>query len=173
MARRSAAEIATGAVVLVVALGFLGFTVAQTGRGGGGGGYTLYARFDHIDGLDVGADVRMAGVKVGSVTAERIDPKTYQAVVTMDVQNGLQLPRDSSAGVTSSGLLGGKYVSLAAGGDEKMFAPGQTITITQGSVSLEQILGKFIFSVTDMVNAVQKNGGLGAKSGGAPKTGGP
>ena len=71
------------------------------------------------------------------------------------MQDGLQLPKDSSAEITSDGLLGGKYVSLSPGGDSAMLKPGQTITITQSSVSLEQLLGKFIFSVTDMVNAVK------------------
>lgn len=170
MARRSFAEIATGAIVLVVAFGFLGYAVAHTGRGSSDG-YLLQAKFDHIDGLTVGSDVRLAGVRVGSVTATRIDPKAYQAVVSLTVEPSVQLPRDSSAEVTSDSLLGGKYLSLSPGGDEQMLKPGQTITITQGSVSLEQLLGKFIFSVTDMVNAVKQQGGAAAPGGSAP-TGG-
>ncbi|MBV9785259.1 MAG: outer membrane lipid asymmetry maintenance protein MlaD [Acidisphaera sp.] len=156
MARRNPAEIATGAVVLLIAAGFLGYAVAHTGRSTVSG-YTLSARFDHIDGLAVGSDVRLAGVKVGIVDATSIDPATYQAVVTMDLENRVKLPKDSSAEVTSDGLLGGKYLALSPGGDEQMIPAGGQITITQGSVSLEQLLGKFIFSVTDMVNA-QKQG---------------
>ncbi|MDE2517502.1 MAG: outer membrane lipid asymmetry maintenance protein MlaD [Rhodospirillales bacterium] len=170
MARRNAAEIATGAAVLLVAAGFLGFAVSRAG-GGAVSGYPLYARFDHIDGLSVGADVRMAGVKVGSVVGEKIDPKTYLAVVKMDLRNGLELPRDSSATVTSDSLLGGKYLSLSPGGDETMLKPGGTITITQSSVSLEELLGKFIFSVTDMVNAVKAAQGGGKPAAGAPPSG--
>jgi phospholipid/cholesterol/gamma-HCH transport system substrate-binding protein len=155
MARRSIAEIGTGAVVLLVAAGFLGYAVANTGRAGTAG-TLLNARFDHIDGLGAGSDVRLAGVKVGTVNTTHIDPQTYQAVVSFSVTAGLALPTDTAAEVTSDGLLGGKYLSLAPGGATTMLKPGQTITITQGSVSLEQLLGKFIFSVTDMVNAVQQ-----------------
>ena len=110
-------------------------------------GYTLHARFDHIDGLGVGADVRLAGVKVGSVNEERIDPRTFQAVVSLSVRNDIKLPKDSAAIITSESLLGGKYLSLQPGGDETMLQPGETITITQSSVSLEELLGKFIFSI--------------------------
>jgi phospholipid/cholesterol/gamma-HCH transport system substrate-binding protein len=172
MARRNVAEVATGAVVLVVALGFLGYAVAHSGRGPSSG-YTLFARFDHIDGLSVGSDVRVAGVKVGTVTGAQIDPKTYLADVALTVADDIKLPKDSSAEITSDGLLGGKYLSLSPGGDSQMLQPGQTITITQSSVSLEQLLGKFIFSVTDMTSAIQKQnqgqgGGQPGGSGGKP-----
>ena len=172
MATRSFAEVATGGIVLLVAVGFLGYAVANTGRGSVSG-YQLSARFDHIDGLGIGNDVRMAGVKVGTVTGARIDDKTFQAVVTMSLEPSLALPKDSSAEVTSDGLLGSKYLSLAPGGDTSMIKPGGTISITQGSVSLEQLLGKFIFSVTDMVNAVQKQGsGATPPAGAAPPASG-
>jgi phospholipid/cholesterol/gamma-HCH transport system substrate-binding protein len=154
MARRNAVEVVVGAGVLLVAAGFLAYAVAHSGRSAASG-YPLTAQFDHIDGLTVGADVRMAGVRVGSVTGARIDPKSYLAIVTLNVQDGLSLPKDSSAEIDSDSLLGGKYVSLSPGGDAAMLKPGQQITITQSSVSLEQLLGKFIFSVTDMVNAVK------------------
>jgi len=167
MARRNPAEIATGAVVLLIAAGFLGYAVAHTGRSTISG-YQLSAKFDSIDGLTVGSDVRLAGVKVGSVDALRIDPQTFQAVVTMDLEDRLKLPKDSSAAVTSEGLLGGKYLGLTPGGDEQTIAPGGEITITQGSVSLEQLLGKFIFSVTDMVNAQKGNAGANAPAAAKP-----
>jgi phospholipid/cholesterol/gamma-HCH transport system substrate-binding protein len=154
MARHSAAELLTGAVILLLAAGFLGYAVAHSGRTSTSG-YMLTAKFDRIDGLSVGSDVRMAGVKVGSVSDARIDPQSYLAVVTLTVQDSNKLPRDSSAEVTSDGLLGGKFLSLTPGGDTKMLPPGGAITITQSSVSLEQLLGKFIFSVTNMVNAVK------------------
>ena len=154
MARHSAAELITGAVILLLAAGFLGYAVAHSGRTGLSG-YPLTARFDRIDGLTVGSDVRMAGVKVGTISDARIDPQSYLAVVTLTVQDSIKLPKDSSAEVTSDGLLGGKFLSLTPGGDTKMLPPGGVITITQSSVSLEQLLGKFIFSVTSMVSAVK------------------
>jgi len=160
MARRNAAEVLSGAVVLLLAAGFLGFAIAHSGRSSVSG-YTLTAKFDHIDGLAVGADVRLAGVKVGSVLDERIDPQSYLAVVTLSVRSGLELPNDSSAAINSESLLGGEYVSLSPGGDTAMLAPGGMITITQSTVSLEQLLGKFIFSVTDLVSAMKPGQGSG------------
>ena len=152
MARHGVAEVLTGATVLIVAVAFLAFAVAHSGRTSGGG-YELQARFDHIDGLNVGGDVRIAGVKVGTVTDAHIDPKTFSAVVTLTVRNGLELPKDTAATITSESLLGGKYISLSPGGDDTDLKPGQTIQITQSSVSLEELLGKFIFSVTTLNNA--------------------
>jgi phospholipid/cholesterol/gamma-HCH transport system substrate-binding protein len=153
MRRRSIAEVLTGAVVLLVAAGFLAYAVAHSGRTASSG-YTLYAKFDHIDGLGVGADVRLAGVKVGNVSEERIDPQSFHAVVSLSVRDDIKLPKDTGAIITSESLLGGKYLSLQPGGDETMLQQGQTITITQGSISLEDLLGKFIFSMTN----VQKGG---------------
>jgi phospholipid/cholesterol/gamma-HCH transport system substrate-binding protein len=168
MPRRSIAEVLTGAVVLLIAAGFLVYAVAHSGRTTSSG-YQLFAKFDHIDGLSVGSDVRIAGVKVGSVTETRIDPQSYMAVVGLSLRNDIKLPKDSSAEITSESLLGGKYLALVPGGDETMLKPGQTITITQGSISLEQLLGKFIFSVTSM----KPNGsGDSNASGGSPASGG-
>jgi phospholipid/cholesterol/gamma-HCH transport system substrate-binding protein len=147
MHRRSIAEIVIGAVVLLIAAGFLAYAIANSGRSTASG-YTLYARFDHIDGLGIGNDVRVAGVKVGSVNQERIDPKSFQAIVGFSVRDDIKLPKDSAAIITSESLLGGKYLSLQPGGDEATLQPGQTVTITQGSISLEDLLGKYIFSTT-------------------------
>lgn len=162
MAQRSLTETLAGAVVLVVALGFLGYAVVNTGRASVGG-YPLHARFDRIDGLNVGADVRIAGVKVGSVTDELVDPRTFQADVAFTVANAMHLPTDSSAEITTDGLLGGKYIALVPGGEEKIIPPGGTVTITQSSISLEQLVGKYIFSGSSL-------GGKGA-SGDAPADG--
>jgi phospholipid/cholesterol/gamma-HCH transport system substrate-binding protein len=149
MARHGIAEVLTGACVLLVAAGFLAFAVAHSGHSSASG-YSLIARFDHIDGLNSGSDVRIAGVKVGSVVNERIDPKTFLAEVTLTVRDDLHLPKDTSAEITSESLLGGKFLSLTPGGDPAILPPGGTITITQSSVSLEQLLGKFIFSATSL-----------------------
>lgn len=148
MARHSAIEIATGAAVLLVAGGFLVFAVANTGRKLGEAGYKLHATFDHVDGLSPGADVRIAGVKIGKVGSIALDPKSYQANVSFSVENDVQLTTDSSATISTDGLLGGKYLALATGGEEKMLKSGDTITITQGSVNLEALIGKYIFGST-------------------------
>jgi len=149
MAQRNLAETVLGAVVLMVTVGFLGYAVANSGRTPLSG-YDLHARFDRIDGLAVGSDVRVAGVKVGSVVSATVNPQSYQAEVTFTVQNTVKLPSDSSAEITSDGLLGGKYISLEPGGDDKMLTAGGTVTITQSSISIEQLLGKFIFSAGNL-----------------------
>ncbi len=155
MANRSVTEVVAGAAVLVVAAGFLFYAVANTGRGGLGG-YTLHAAFDNVGGISNGADVRIAGLKVGSVTGLAIDPKSYQAVATFTVQSDIKLSADSSATIATGGLLGGNFVSLATGGDEKMLGNGGIITITQSAVNLEDLLGKFIFNVGNLADASQK-----------------
>jgi phospholipid/cholesterol/gamma-HCH transport system substrate-binding protein len=167
MRRRSIAEVLTGAIVLLVAAGFLAYAVANSGRTGASG-YQLYAKFEHIDGLGVGADVRLAGVKVGSVTDERIDPQNFLAVVRFSVRDDLKLPKDSAAIITSESLLGGKYLSLQPGGDEAILQQGQAITITQSSVSLEELLGKFIFSMTTAPKVPAGGAATGDTQAGAP-----
>jgi phospholipid/cholesterol/gamma-HCH transport system substrate-binding protein len=166
MGRHGVAETLTGALVLVVALAFLAYAVAHSGRTAGSG-YTLEARFDHIDGLAVGADVRIAGVKIGTVTEARVDPKSFVAIVSLTVRDDMQLPKDSAASIVSESLLGGKYISLSPGGDDTDLKPGQTIAITQSSVSLEELLGKFIFSVTSLNGSKDGQGGAN-KSDGKP-----
>jgi len=160
MASRGTAEVLTGACVLLVAVGFLVFAVAHSGKTASAG-YQLHARFDHVDGLIDGADVRIAGVKVGRVIGMVVDPKTFLADVTITVRDDIQLPKDSSAEIASESLLGGKFVNLSPGGDAADLAPGATITITQSSVSLEQLLGKFIFSAASLVD----KGGNGSNQG--------
>jgi phospholipid/cholesterol/gamma-HCH transport system substrate-binding protein len=162
MKGRSIVEVAAGAAVLVVATVFLFYAVTHSGRGiAAADGMALSARFDRIDGLSNGADVRLAGVKVGTVTETRIEPETFTAEVRFRVDRSLRLPRDTSAEIASEGLLGGKYVSLVPGGSEAVLADGGRITETQGSVSLESLLGRFIFSVTQM-NTQQSGGGAEA-----------
>lgn len=150
MKDRSLLEMLTGAGVLAVAALFLFYAVAQGGRGSRPDGILLSARFDRIDGLVHGADVRVAGVKVGSVTSLSIDPQSFNAVVQFRVDRAIRLPADSSAEIASEGLLGGKFVSIVPGGADRVLADGGRITETQGSVSLESLLGRFIFSVTQM-----------------------
>ena len=155
MATRNAGELIAGAVVLAAAAGFLGYAVANTGRSTVSG-YRLNAAFDNISGINVGSPVRLAGVQVGSVTGARIDPQSYRAVLTFTVQPAVKLPEDSSAEITTEGLLGGNSLSLTPGGDEKMLADGGEIKITQSPVSIEQMLGKFIYNVGELSSNVQK-----------------
>ncbi len=159
MKGRNLAEVMMGAVVLATAAVFLGYAILHGGRAPVASGITLTAAFDRVDGLTEGADVRIGGVKVGSVTGLAIDPQSFQAVATLRVRSDLRLPRDSSAEIQSEGLLGGRYVAIVPGGADAVLADGGRITETQGSISLESLLGRFIFSVTQM------NGGAGAGGG--------
>ena len=106
----------------------------------------LLARFDNIGGLKVRAPVRSAGVTVGRVASITLDPKTYQGVVRMQVQRGVQFPADSSARILTSGLLGDQYIGIEAGAEEKSLAPGDTIKLTQSAVVLESLIGQFLFN---------------------------
>ena len=142
---RNIVETLLGAVVLAVALGFLTWAYGRSDAGDPGG-YTLRAKFDRIDGLDMGGDVRISGIKVGQVLAQELDPATYRAQIVFSVRNGIELPADSSAAIVSSGLLGGKYLSLVPGGDDKLLADGEEITLTQSSINLEDLIGRYIFS---------------------------
>jgi phospholipid/cholesterol/gamma-HCH transport system substrate-binding protein len=156
MRGRAIAELAAGAAVLVVAAAFLAYAVANTGRAGSDGGLALRAKFDRIDGLAPGADVRIAGVRVGSVVDQRVDPQTFLAVVSLQVDGALRLPTDTSAEITSEGLLGGRYIALVPGGSERILQDGGDLEITQSAVSLEALLGRFIFSVTELAGQQQQ-----------------
>ena len=148
--RHDPVELIAGLLVLALLAGLIIAAVIGNGRRSETG-YRLSAQFDHVAGLDVGSDVRMAGVNVGQVVAETVDPKTFQAIVSLTVRRDIRLPTDSSVVVTSDSLLGGKYLSLSPGGADSIIPSGGRITQTQGAISLEQLLSKFIFSVTDSV----------------------
>jgi phospholipid/cholesterol/gamma-HCH transport system substrate-binding protein len=142
---RNFLETVLGAVVLAVAIGFL-YYAYQNNQAGSGDGYPLLAQFDRVDGLDDGADVRIGGIKVGSVVGQTLDPATYRAQVRFTVQSNVELPLDTSAAIMSDGLLGGKYLSLEPGGDIDMLESGDEISLTQSSVRLEDLIGQLIYS---------------------------
>jgi phospholipid/cholesterol/gamma-HCH transport system substrate-binding protein len=123
---------------------FLALKAANLGSLSGGDHYTLQARFDNIGGLKVRAPVRSAGVNVGRVTGIMLDAKTYQGVVTLQLENKYQFPKDTAAKILTSGLLGDQYIGLEPGGDDKNIAPGETIAQTQSAVVLENLIGQFL-----------------------------
>jgi phospholipid/cholesterol/gamma-HCH transport system substrate-binding protein len=162
--RGNVIETVMGAVVLVVAALFLVFAY-KTSQLRTVSGYEVNADFSRIDGIHQGSDVRVSGVKVGTVLSEELDPKTFLARIRMSIDPAIQLPEDTVAQVTSSGLLGDKYMSLTPGGSDKNIPAGGTIRYTQSSISLENLIGQMIFSAP---------GGGGKKEGGdaAPAPGG-
>jgi phospholipid/cholesterol/gamma-HCH transport system substrate-binding protein len=142
---RNVLETLIGAVVLLVAVVFLAFAY-RSSQVGDTDGYSLVAKFDRVDGLDVGSEVRISGITVGTVTDQLLDPSTYRAEVSFTVRNGIELPLDTSAAVVSNGLLGGKHIQLQPGGDVEMLAAGDEITLTQSAINLEGLIGQAIFS---------------------------
>src|SRR5574337_275869 len=141
-------EVLVGLFVLlgVAALVFGALKAANLTSIGTENTYALYARFDNIGGLKVRAPVRSAGVVVGRVTSIALDTKTYQGVVTMQIDRRFQFPKDSAAKILTAGLLGDQYVGLEPGGDEKDLAAGDTVAQTQSAVVLENLIGQFLFN---------------------------
>ena len=144
--KRNVIETVLGAVVLVVAIVFLGFSYSSANVGGVNG-YTLTADFSGTGGLGVGDSVQVSGVKVGTVQKIELKPDDYRARVTMEVDNSLKLPDDSAAFISSESLLGGKYMELQPGASEDMLGENGHIEYTQAPQNLEQLLDKFIFSM--------------------------
>ncbi|WP_101065330.1 outer membrane lipid asymmetry maintenance protein MlaD [Roseovarius salinarum] len=142
-------EVVIGGLVLAVALGFVVYTGQKTGVSARPGGYELTASFRAADGVTVGTDVRLAGVKVGRVTDIGLDPETYRAETVFTVREGIQVPDDSAVAVSSEGLLGGNFVEIMPGGSPFYFSPGDEIEFTQGSVSLVGLLMKFVSGQED------------------------
>jgi phospholipid/cholesterol/gamma-HCH transport system substrate-binding protein len=142
---RNLLETLLGAIVLIVAIGFLLFAY-NTSQVKEDGGYELIARFDKVDGLERGSDVRISGIKVGTVLDQTLDPQSYRAEVRFSLREDIQLPADTSAAVVSNGLLGGKYLALVPGGDIEMLEPGGEVTLTQSAVNLEDLIGHMIFN---------------------------
>jgi phospholipid/cholesterol/gamma-HCH transport system substrate-binding protein len=147
MAKRNI-EILVGLFVLLglAALVFVALKAANLTSFSGADTYTLSARFDNIGGLKARAPVRSAGVVVGRITRISLDAKTYQGVVTMEVEKAYQFPKDTSAKILTAGLLGDQYVGLEAGGDVANLASGDLIKQTQSAVVLENLIGQFLFS---------------------------
>ena len=138
-------ETVMGGVVLVVAALFL-FFAYSTSQVRAVQGYQVTAQFERIDGIRDGGDVRIAGVKVGSIQSATLDPKTFLAEVRMSIDPAYKLPDDTVAEIVSAGLLGDRYLALVPGGSEQMIPPGGRINVTQAPVSLENLIGQMIFS---------------------------
>lgn len=143
--KNSAIETIVGAGVILIAVVFLVYAYNTGELGTGKGGYKITAQFENIDGVSTGTDVRMSGVKIGSVVGHKLDFKSYEAIVTLMIDKKLKLPDDSTAKISSEGLLGGNYISLEAGGSEKMLAEGGNITNTQSSINILSLIGQAVF----------------------------
>jgi len=142
MPQTNVAETLIGAGVVVVALIFAALAYYRMGAGNLSG-YEINAKVPKADGLAVGTDVRLAGIKVGTVSDLTLDPKTYLVTVHMNIRNDIKLPVDSSVLVTQSGFLGGQYLSITPGGDDQMMAAGSYFENAQGSIDVMGLVGRF------------------------------
>ena len=136
-----------GALVIMVAAWFLMFFMEHnTAISVSNDHYSLVARFEQADGISVGTPVRIGGVKVGVIISENLDPKNYNAIVTFSMDKKIQIPTDSTAKISSEGLIGGKYLSIVPGADDQMLANNEELKYTQSSINLETLIGKMVFS---------------------------
>jgi phospholipid/cholesterol/gamma-HCH transport system substrate-binding protein len=141
---RNIIETIMGGVVLLVAVLFLAFAYSSSSTGAVDG-YEVTAKFGRIDGLVSGSDVRLSGIKIGSIVDQRLDPQTFQAVVRLSIRDDIKLPSDTAARILSDGLLGGNYLSLEPGGADDVIEAGGEITVTQDPVNIADLLGRFVF----------------------------
>jgi phospholipid/cholesterol/gamma-HCH transport system substrate-binding protein len=143
--QNSIVETLIGAVVIAVGVAFFIFAYSSTGSAPISG-YDVVAKFNRADGVNIGTDVRLSGIKVGTVADMSLDPMTYNAVLTLALESNVKLPDDSSVRITSDGLLGNQYLSIEPGGSQMPIPPGGEIENTQGSIDLLGLLSKAMFS---------------------------
>jgi len=148
MMSKKSIEIGVGLFVLLGLAGllFLSLKAANLASFGQRSGYVVTAPFDNIGGLKVRAPVRSAGVTVGRVTGITLDPQTFRGVVTLEINESVKFPKDSSAKILTAGLLGDQYIGLEPGAEERNLQAGDVIASTQSAVVLENLIGQFLFN---------------------------
>jgi phospholipid/cholesterol/gamma-HCH transport system substrate-binding protein len=145
---RKSVDVWVGLFVLLglAALLFLALKAGNMSTLSFGQTYSVTGKFDNIGGLKPQAPVKSAGVVVGRVGDIKFDDKTYQALVTLELESGYKFPKDSSLKILTAGLLGEQYIGIVAGGDEKNLANGDRIMSTQSAAVLEDLINQFIYS---------------------------
>ncbi len=139
-------ETVVGGAVIAIAAAFLLYAVSATSSGvSGSGGYSLSAEFDNVEGVNVGTDVRLAGIKVGTVTGQTLNPDSYQARLNLSIDSSVTLTEDTTAKITSEGLLGGRFVALEPGGADTKLTDGGVISYTQGAVDIWSLISSAMF----------------------------
>ena len=143
--RRNVIESVMGAVVLLIAIAFVVFAFQTSGLSTPGG-YRVTARFNDASGLNIGTEVRIAGVKIGTVSRQALDPESYLATITLDIDRSIELPSDSSARILPDGLLGGNFISIEPGAEEETLADGGRIEFTQSAINVVELISRFVFN---------------------------
>ena len=144
MISRNVAETIVGSIVLGIAIIFAVFLWRFSDVGFGVGQYTVDAKFRSAEGIKVGTDVRLAGVKIGSVSYLSLDPQTFQAIAQLSIKPEYKVPGDSAAIISSEGLLGGSFVEILPGGSYELMMDGSEFSETQSAVSFISLLMKFV-----------------------------
>lgn len=144
--KNSTVETLIGAAVIAIAAAFFFFAYKASDKSEAAGAYRLSAEFDNAEGVSVGTDVRVAGVKIGSVVDFTLNPENFQANVVMDIDPKVKLTDDATAKVTAEGLLGSKFIALEQGGAETLLADGGVISNTQGAVDIWSLISQAMFS---------------------------
>lgn len=142
-------EVFVGGAVLAAAIAFAVYAGQATGLSRSGDSYSLTASFRSLEGVSVGTDVRLAGVKIGTVTQMALNPESYRADTVFSVAKNIEIPDDSAVVVSSEGLLGGNFVEIMPGGSLFYFEAGDEIDDTQGAVSLVSLMLKFVSGGND------------------------
>jgi len=140
--QNSSAEVLIGALVVLLAIIVAAYLYLH--RSGAGSGYDIQARLAKVDGLGVGTDVRISGIKVGNISSMTLDPNNFLVNVHMNIHDDVKIPVDSSLTVDSSGILGSQYISINPGGDDKNLAAGGMIDNAQGSIDMNGLIGRFL-----------------------------
>ena len=152
--KSSAVETLVGAVIIAMALGFFTYAYKTAGLGGpASAGYHVTAEFDNASGVSIGSDVRIAGIKIGTVTGQGLNPKSFQARVEMVISPNISLADDTSAKIASEGLLGANFVSLEPGGADEKLKEGSVISYTQGAVDIWSLISQAMFSKNSKPNS--------------------
>ena len=146
--RSNTFETFVGAIVIILAVSFLFYSFSITDNNTDGT-YKINATFDRIDGIQIGSDVRLSGIKVGSVVKSSLNQSTYEANLVLIIDNSINIPDDSSAKITMDGLLGSNYISIEPGGSDIYLIENDYILYTQGSIDLIGLVGEALFSVED------------------------
>ncbi len=138
-------EVLLGAAVVATALGFFIYAANVSGIGASASGYRVLADFENAEGISIGTDVRLAGIKVGTVTSMGLNKESFQASIAMDIENDVKISDDTSAKISSEGLLGGRFIALEPGGSETILAEGGIIQNTQGAVDIWSLISQAMF----------------------------
>ena len=170
---RNHGELILGEVIIRFALLFLALKAGNMSSLSFSSSYPITVRFDNIGGLKPRAPVKSAGVVVGRVASIRFDDKRYLADVTLNIESQYQFPKDSSAKILTSGLLGEQYIGLEPGGDDQMLKSGDTITLTQSAIVLENLIGQFLYNKAADAGGAQAGGASTAPAPAAPAAAAP